>query len=52
MFLKKEKDPTTKLIDDDELVRSWTEAQETTGDIPEEVSRTTHKRSTLKRRGP
>ena len=36
MFLKKEKDPTTKLFDDDEWVRSLTEAQEITADVLEE----------------
>ena len=36
MSLKKEKDPTTKMFDDDERSRSLTEAQEITSDIPEE----------------
>ena len=36
MFLIKEKDPTTKLFDDDEWIRSLTEAQEITADIPQE----------------
>ena len=36
MFLKKEKDPTTKILDDDELSRSLTEAQEISADIPGE----------------
>ena len=36
MFLKKEKDPTTKWSDDDEWIGSLTGAQETTADIPEE----------------
>ena len=36
MFLKKEKDPTSKQFDDDEWVRSPTEAQEVTTDIPED----------------
>ena len=36
MSLKKEKDPTTKMFDDDERSRSLTEAQEITADIPEE----------------
>ena len=36
MFLKKEKDNTTKVIVDDEWIRSLTEAQEITADIPEE----------------
>ena len=36
MFLKKEKDPATKLFDGDEWIRSLTEAQEITADIPEE----------------
>ena len=31
-----EKEPTTKLFDDDERVRSLTEAQAVTADIPEE----------------
>ena len=35
MFLKKEKDPTTKQFDDDEWIRSLTEAQEAATDIPE-----------------
>ena len=33
MFLKKEKDPTTKQFDDDEWIRSLTETQEVTADI-------------------
>ena len=36
MFLKKEKDPTTKLFDEDEWIRSLTEAQETNADTLEE----------------
>ena len=36
MFLKKEKDTTTKIFDDDEWIRSLTEAQEITADILEE----------------
>ena len=36
MFLKKEKDPTWKLFDDDEWIRSLTEAQEITADNPED----------------
>ena len=36
MFLKKEKDPTTKLFDDDEWIRSLTEVQETVADVLEE----------------
>ena len=35
MFLKKEKDPTTKQFDDDKWIRSLAEAQEVTTDIPE-----------------
>ena len=35
MFLKKEKDPTTKQFDDDEWTRSLTEAQEVSTDVPE-----------------
>ena len=35
MFLKKEKDPTSKQFDDDEWIRSLTEAQEVTADVPE-----------------
>ena len=35
-FLKKEKDPTTKQLDDDEWIRSLTEAQEVTTDVPED----------------
>ena len=36
IFLKKEKDPTTKEGDDDEWIRSLTDAQEATSDIPED----------------
>ena len=36
VFLKKEKDPTPKQFDDDEWIRSLTEAQEATTDVPEE----------------
>ena len=37
IFLKKEKDPTSKqFVDDDEWIRSLTEAQEITADIPED----------------
>ena len=36
VFLKKEKDPTTKQFDDDEWIRSLTEAQEITTDVPED----------------
>ena len=36
MFLKKEKDPTSKQFDDDEWIRSLAEAQEATSDIPED----------------
>ena len=36
MFLKKKKDPTTNLFDDDEWIRSLTEAQEFSADTPEE----------------
>ena len=36
MFLKRGKDPTTTIFDDDEWIRSLREAQEITGDIPEE----------------
>ena len=35
MFQKKEKDPTSKLFDDNEWIRSLTEAQEVTADVPE-----------------
>ena len=35
MFLKKEKDPTSKQFDDDEWIRSRAEAREVTTDIPE-----------------
>ena len=34
--MKKDKDPTTTLFDDDEWIRSLTEAQEITADILEE----------------
>ena len=36
LFLKKEKVLTTKIFDDDEWIRSVTEAQEIITDIPEE----------------
>ena len=36
MFLKKEKDPTSKQFDDDEWIRSLAEAQEVTTDVPED----------------
>ena len=36
MFLKKEEEPTSKLFDDDEWIRSLTEAQEVTPDITED----------------
>ena len=36
MFLKTEEDPTTKQVDDDEWIRSLTEAQEVTTDILED----------------
>ena len=36
MFLKKEKDPTSKQLDDDEWIRSLTEAQEITGYVTED----------------
>ena len=36
MFLKKEKDPTSRQFDDDEWVRSLTEAQELTTDTPKD----------------
>ena len=36
VYLKKEKDPTSKQFDDDEWIRSLTEAQEVTIDIPED----------------
>ena len=36
MFLKKELDPTSKQFDDDEWIRSLTEAQEITADVPED----------------
>ena len=36
MFLKKEKDPTSKQFDDDEWIRSLTEAQEVSTDVPED----------------
>ena len=52
MFLKKEKDPTRKLCDDEEWIRSLTEAQEITADIPEESVTMTSKRSTRKRSDP
>ena len=35
MFLKKEEDPTSEQFDDDEWIRSLTEAQEATTDVPE-----------------
>ena len=36
-FLKKEKDPTSKQCDDDEWIRSLTEAQEVTTDVPRQT---------------
>ena len=36
IFLKQEKDPTLKQFDDDEWIRSLTEAQEATTDVPED----------------
>ena len=36
MFLKKEKDPTSKQFEDEEWIRSLTEAQEVTTDVPED----------------
>ena len=36
MFLKKEKDPISKQFDDDEWIRSLTEAQEITAGVPED----------------
>ena len=41
--LKKENDPTAQMFDADEWIRSLTEAQEITADIPEE--RITHNQS-------
>ena len=35
MFLKKEKETTTKIFDDDEWIWSLTETEATTADIPE-----------------
>ena len=37
MFLKKKTDPTSKAFDDDEWLRSLTEAQEITADIPQDT---------------
>ena len=37
MFLKIKKDTTSKQFDDDEWIRSLTEAQEVTADIPEDI---------------
>ena len=36
MFSKKEKDPISKQFDDDEWIRSLTEAQEITTGVPED----------------
>ena len=36
IFLTKEKDPTSMKFDDDEWIRSLTEAQEVTADVPED----------------
>ena len=36
MFLKKEKDPTSKQFDDDEWIRSLAQAQDVTTEIPED----------------
>ena len=53
MFLKKEKDPTSKQFDDDEWIRSLTEAQEITADVPEDsVMNDKRALSTRKRSGP
>ena len=49
VVLKKEKDPTTKMFDDDEWLRSLTEAQEISQRI---VSRTTRVKPTLKKVHP
>ena len=51
MFLKKENDPTTKQFDDDEWIRSLTEAPEVTTDIPED-SVTPRKFGPLRWRSP
>ena len=42
MFWKKEKDPTTKLFDDEEWIPSLTEAQEITADVPRKFARPIH----------
>ena len=44
MFLKKEEDTTTKLFDDEEWIRSPTEAQAVTTDTPKSASRTANTR--------
>ena len=44
VFLKKEKDPTSKQFDDDEWIRSLTEAQEVTADVAEDRKRLTPKK--------
>ena len=49
MFLKKEKDPTSKQFDDDEWILSLAEAQEVTTDIPEDSVMTS---KTLRKFGP
>ena len=53
MFLKKEKDPTSKQFDDDEWIRSLTEAQEVTTDVPEDsVTYDQQEAGTTKKFGP
>ena len=51
-FLKKEKDSTANIFDDDEWIRSLTEAQEITEDIREERITSTKVKLTLERCDP
>ena len=52
MFMKKEKDPTTKLFDDDKWIRSLTEAQKITADVPEDSVTYDQQAVDPKRSGP
>ena len=52
MFLTKEKDPTTKFFDDDERIRSLTEAHEITADVPEDSVMYDQQAVDPKRSGP
>ena len=52
MFLKKEKDPTSKQFDDDEWIRPLTEAQENSANVWKTVSCVTSKLSIRKKVRP